>query len=167
MHGPRTITLAFIVLAIASCSHSSRSMVNYAAVRSEYRAEFFADGRILVMRALNPLGVNLVPYEASLENGSVVLDVGLASSGSPGSRTYCIGIERLSLPRGWTEHVLWREPDGGLVPVTPIRVDESGRELAAQCRASAHQQEMRQSPSRGETGRASVRREVTRAVSPP
>jgi hypothetical protein len=135
--GVAAVALGALCVAAVSCGHPSSSMIDHAAVRSAYQAEFFADGDLLVLKAAEPGGTMLVPFDPLLDGNNVVLTVGVASGGNARVRTHCISLTGLSPAPGWWQRLLWREPDGGLVEVGHVRHDEVARQLAADCRHAA------------------------------
>ena len=107
----RPTGLAFLMLA-AACAHTSRSMLTYQSLRAErpgYHAELYADGDVLVLRVDDPGGVNLVPYEPTIADGTVVVEAGLWSGGNRGAHVHCLHVGATG---DWWTRVYFREPDG-------------------------------------------------------
>ena len=126
---------AMTLLALVACGHAS--MVTYQGVRSEHEAEFFADGTTLVMRVSNPGVGTLVPYPPAMENGKVVLEIGVVSGGTRTKRTHCLPIQGANPGADWPNRLFLREYDGKLVKIASVNTGEPARAAAALCAAPA------------------------------
>ncbi len=127
-----TLVLTFVALGAAACGSMS-SMMSYDTVRTAYAAEFFANDQTLVMRATNQPGMGLVPFEANLEHGKVVIALGIYSGGSGVSVVHCIRLAHLSPPSDWAERTFFREPSGRLVKITAMQLGAPARDPVSRC----------------------------------
>src|SRR5262245_62348505 len=105
----RALGASFAIPAVlVACSAGLSPMIDYAALKSERKAEFFAYGDALAVRVTNFTGTTLVLDEPKLEGDRVVLLAGIASTGSARQFTRCFDLGRWSLPPRWEERVYWR-----------------------------------------------------------
>jgi hypothetical protein len=129
------IGLAVVLAAVTGCGPIRSSTIGLRSMREQRHAAFFVDGTTIVVRDEGEMGLAVVAFDPSVDDGHVVLNAGVASSGGPGTQVQCVDVAPLALPADWVDRLAWREPDGTLAPITEVERGDTAHELALRCRS--------------------------------
>jgi hypothetical protein len=131
----RVVLLAIVLASAPSCGPIRSSTIGLSSMREERHATFLVDGATIIVRTEDPMGLVVVIFDPSIDEGRVVLNAGMTSSGGPGPHVQCVDVASLAPPTDWADRLAWREPDGTLVPITEIERGDTAHALAVRCRS--------------------------------